>query len=503
MNHYRQSLTRREFIQAGAAVGAGVLGTPLIMRAANQQEVKRTRPFGRTGFQVTTMGLGGQASLQWTPDDVDPVAIIVDAYRRGVNYFDTSNVYDDSQRNYGKAFRELGLVPGLPNYQEAQRRRVFVASKTMLRMAKGSPPPGRHVNATQGPSGSRAIDDLKRTLSQVFGDQRGEYADDAYLDLYQIHNLNHMREVDTIYLGLDKPDPAADQIGALAALRDYRDGTNLTGLNPREERRIRHLGITGHISSPVLMECIQRDEEQLLDTLLVAINANDRRYFNHQHNVIPVAAAKGMGLIAMKVFADGAMFGREPGWTHLKPEVVRTVGSDQLPSAPLVQYALSVPGISTAIIGIGQIDTDPQRCQLQQNLTAAQLEAPLAEGDLQRVEQLAASVRDGRTNYFQLAAEPLGAPRDAAAQQVVRGGTRNVRLSWQTAFASDAPITHYLVQRDGQQIARVPHKPQITKEPFRCNDTPQDRAAHAYTVVAVDNNGRTATTSALRVAALG
>jgi hypothetical protein len=197
------------------------------------------------------------------------------------------------------------------------------------------------------------------------------------------------------------------------------------------------------------------------------------------------------------------MFGRKPGWTHLNPEVVRTVGSDQLPSAPLVQYALSVRGISTAIIGIGQIDKDPMRCQLQQNLTAAQLEGPLEEKDLQRVEQMAASVRDGRTNYFQLAAEPLGAPREAAAKQLVRDGKRHVQLSWQTAFASDAPIIHYLVQRDGQEIARVSHKPQLTKEPFRCVDALEDRNAHAYTVVTMDTKGRTAKTSSLRVAALG
>jgi hypothetical protein len=38
--------------------------------------------------------------------------------------------------------------------------------------------------------------------------------------------------------------------------------------------------------------------------LLVAVNANDRLQFNMQHNVLPVAAAKNMGIIAMKVFAD-------------------------------------------------------------------------------------------------------------------------------------------------------------------------------------------------------
>jgi hypothetical protein len=103
------------------------------------------------------------------------------------------------------------------------------------------------------------VDDLRRTLSQVFGDGQGGYPPDAYLDLFQIHNLMQFEEVDALYEGLDKPDPKAERIGAFAALVDFRDGTNRTGLNPREERLIRHIGITGHLSSPTLMECIQRD----------------------------------------------------------------------------------------------------------------------------------------------------------------------------------------------------------------------------------------------------
>lgn len=496
-------LTRRQFVQLGAA-GIGVLASPSMFRGAAVPNGLATRPLGKTGFPVTTLGLGGQASLQWTPKDVDPVAIIIEAYRLGVNYFDTSNVYDGSQLNIGKAFRAAGLVPGLPNYSEAKRRQVFLASKTMLRMAKGfMPRSAPKVEASQGPDASRAVDDLRRTLSQVFGDASGHYADDAYVDLFQIHNLNFMEEVDAIYTGLDKPDPAARHIGALAALRDYRDGSNLTGLNPREERRIRHIGITGHYSSPVLMECLQRDDRGLLDTLLVAINANDRRYFNHQHNVIPVAAAKGMGVIGMKLFADGAMFGREARWTHQNPEVIQTVGTEQLPSAPLVHYALSVPGISTAIIGIGKIDKEPARCQLRQNLAAAQHGPPLDDKGLRDVEQMAASVLDGRTNYFQLPAETLSPPRSATIAQDVQGDQRVVRLAWQTAYASDAPLDHYSIHRDGVELARLPHRPQQSKAPFQFQDTVADRAAHRYAIRAVDALGRTASSDPLEAASLG
>ncbi|MFZ5830838.1 MAG: aldo/keto reductase [Planctomycetota bacterium] len=481
--HTRTRQNRRQFVRSAAGAGLGLWATPYLLWGAETTGPLK-RVLGRTGFEVTTLGLGGQASLQWTPEDVDPEAIIAKAFHLGVNYFDTSNVYLGSQVNYGRALRKLGLVPGTGNFDEKKRRGVFLASKTMVRYARGSQP-GMRAN-TQGPRGSTAVDDLRRTLSQVFGDGQGGYPPDAYIDLFQIHNLTRLEEVDALYEGLDKPDPKADRIGAFAALVDFRDGTNRTGLNPREERLIRHIGITGHLSSPVLMECIQRDNRGILDTLLVAINANDRRYFNHQYNVIPVARAKGMGIIGMKVFADGALYGKARRWTRTPQEVVRSVGSPALPSAPLVQYSLSVPGISTVIIGIGQIADDQQRCQLRQNLAAAQVAEPIDDRERARVEELAGTVEQGETNYFQQAPEPLGAPRELSVAQKARDQQREAQITWQTAYAGDQPLRRYVVERDGKRIGEVTHQPQIGKQPFTFAEQLSDTAAHRYRVLTVD-----------------
>ena len=88
-----------------------------------------------------------------------------------------------------------------------------------------------------GPTGkgSHAIDDLHRALSLLFGDGKGNYPEGAYLDMMMIHNLNFMNEVDALYEGYENTDPSLERIGALAALRDYRDGTNRTGLNPENK----------------------------------------------------------------------------------------------------------------------------------------------------------------------------------------------------------------------------------------------------------------------------
>jgi predicted aldo/keto reductase-like oxidoreductase len=66
----------------------------------------------------------------------------------------------------------------------------------------------------------------------------------------------------------------------------------LTGLNPKNEKLIKHLGFSGHHNAQAMIDMIQRDKWDLLDGMLVSINVNDRRYLNMQYNVIPVAQAR-------------------------------------------------------------------------------------------------------------------------------------------------------------------------------------------------------------------
>lgn len=152
--------SRRRFLQTTALVAAGATFAPQLFAAGTPVSptplMKRT--FGRIGFKVTTLGLGGQASIQWTPENTDPVAIIEKAYHLGINYFDTSNVYGPSQSNYGKAFRRLGLVPETPNYVASRRKEIFLTSKTMLRFGKGGDDRPAVVGHSNGPAGSRALD---------------------------------------------------------------------------------------------------------------------------------------------------------------------------------------------------------------------------------------------------------------------------------------------------------------------------------------------------------
>jgi hypothetical protein len=361
----------------------------------------------------------------------------------------------------------------------------------------GGPPPKPGAKGGPAMPQQHVADEVRRSLSQIFGDGNGNYPKGAYLNMMLIHSIMSMNDVNQSFEGYEKPDPKAENIGVLATLIDFRDGSNLTGLNPKEEKLIRHIGFSGHQTSDAMIEMIHRDPRGALEGMLVAINANDRRYFSMQNNVIPVAAANNIGIIAMKLFADGAMYDKQATWTSVPDMVVRKVGSVGAPSRRLVEYALTIPGIHNAVIGIGQIDNDPAACQLRQNLSAAQI-APngLSETDRREIEKLAGTIKEGKTNYFQDAARPLGAPRNPALASEDRGGRRVIRLTWQTAYAGDEPIARYEIRRDGIKTGEVAHAPQAKAAPFAFEDSISlsDSANYKYRIVTIDAAGRTAQT---------
>ena len=500
----KHRMNRRRFVKTTAVAAAAATVVPVLATGCSGKAKPVKRVFGKLGFEVTTLGLGGQASLQWTPDDVDPVKIILKAFNLGINYFDTSNLYGPSQVNFGKAFRELNLIPGRSGYNEQLRKSIFLTSKTHLRFAKGDGEVPGVNNWTNGEPGTHTVDDLHRSLSQMFGDGNGAYPEGAYLDMMLIHNLNTREEVDALYEGLDNTDPNAERIGALAALRDYRDGTNRTGLNPKNEKLIRHIGFSGHFDPSVNMYMIRRDTTNLLDAMLVAINANDKLMFNMQHNVIPLAAARNMGVIGMKVFADGAMYTKPAEWSNKKEHVVRSVGDPQLPSRELVHYALTTPGVHLVIIGIGQISDEYAKCQLSNNLDAAQIHPDGLTGPERiSIEDRAKKAKEGKTNYFQTQAVPLTAPKDVTVEQSLENESRKIAVAWSTAYAGDAPLAFYEIWRDGSKVKEQPFMPQLTTEPLTWSETLSDSLPHTYMVKVTDTRGRIAESTAVALEKAG
>jgi predicted aldo/keto reductase-like oxidoreductase len=129
-----------------------------------------------------------------------------------------------------------------------------------------------------------------------------------HLDLWQLHDLRTHADLDRIF--------AKD--GALAAL-----------IQARAEGRVRFLGLTGHHDPAILLDAMRRFA---FDTLLVAVNAADIHHKPFITTVLAEATQHGMGVIGMKSCAQGALLSR-------------------LTMAEAMGYVLSLPGVSTVIIG--------------------------------------------------------------------------------------------------------------------------------------------------------
>jgi aryl-alcohol dehydrogenase-like predicted oxidoreductase len=466
-------LSRREIL---AAFG-GMLSVKYLMNPGSvyaQQAVAKLprRLLGRTGFQVVPLGLGGIGALRVTPQGMDVPDIIVRAIQLGINYFDTANVYGPSQRNYGEAFHRLNLNPDSPNYNHTLRQSIFVNSKTAARYAIAASPSAQGSNPADGARAGRgrmgqqrtAIDELKASLTQIFGDGQGYIPEGAYLDCMQIHDIRQMAQVDQIYEGLaERTSRRPEQIGALSGLLDFRDGTNYTGLNPEKRIWIRHIGITSHSNSEFLMRALRLDTQDIFDTMLIALNANDRHYDSMQNNILPMAMARGVGVIAMKLFSDGVMYGGPKRFLSNAQDLIQTVGKEGgVPSQDLVRYPLSFPGVCCAVTGIGKIDREkPEADQLVSNLAAAVSDMP-DESERLRIEKLTEERAGTDTNFFQTRRPAIVQPTNVNT----RKDNDRLIVEWNTALAGPDPIKSYEIRAGQRVLLSLPFRPQLTETPL-------------------------------------
>jgi hypothetical protein len=253
---------RRDFLRLGAAAGAGLVAgglavpvgaalPPLPVNRATFRAMP-TRNLGLTGFRPGIFSLGGQAAIEQPDNEAVAVAIVERALDLGVNYIDTAAAYGGTER---WSQRYIGRV------MKRRRRETFLTSKTNDRTRDGS------------------LALLEESLRLLNTD---------HLDLWQVHNLSRMDQVDEIFA------PG----GAMDALR-----------KAREEKMVRFLGVTGHADPEVLMEAMRRFE---FDTVLLALNAADPHHLSFSERLLPMAVEKRMGVIGMKIPARGRLLA---SWT--------------------------------------------------------------------------------------------------------------------------------------------------------------------------------------------
>jgi len=137
-----------------------------------QEILVKTVKFGRTGLEVSRLCLGcmsygvpERGNHPWSLPEDQSRPFIQRALELGINFFDTANVYSDgtSEEIVGRALKDF-----------ARREEVVIATKVHGRMHKG--PNGA------GLSRKVIMTEIDASLRRLGTD---------YIDLYQIHRLDH------------------------------------------------------------------------------------------------------------------------------------------------------------------------------------------------------------------------------------------------------------------------------------------------------------------------
>jgi aryl-alcohol dehydrogenase-like predicted oxidoreductase len=261
------------------------------------------RELGRTGERVSLIGLGGaHIGFGGSGRDADSIALMRRASDSGITFFDNSWDYNDgvSEERMGKALKD------------GYRDRVFLMTKTDSHSAAGF--------NTQ----------LETSLKRMQTDM---------IDLVQIHEVIRMNDPEVVFA------PGGTMDAAIAA---------------KKAGKLRYIGFTGHKDPSIHLHMIDYAEKHgfHFDTLQMPINIMDAHFRSFQHQVIPVANAKGIGVLAMKTFAFGA--------------IIRANVADPI---DMLHYSMTLP-VSVVVTGM---DTMPR---LEQALTAARTFKPMTQDQI-------------------------------------------------------------------------------------------------------------------------
>jgi len=273
--------TRRELLALLAASGC------LARRARGQEPAPDAKPaaeglaeaplpkrvLGSTGRELPLLGLGCAPLGELATDD-EAVALVRRALESGARYFDTAPSYA-----VGVSERRLGL--GLKDFA---REKLYVATKTLER------------------DGEAALAELERSLERLQLD---------FVDCVQVHEVRSAEDLEA----------ALGPKGVVKALEAAR-----------EKKKLRHIGVTGHRDPAVLIQALERYE---FASALVPVNPLDLQHRSFIKLFLPVAVARGTAVVAMKVYAGGALLGPD----------------SKVSAVDLVRFALAQPGVVVAVPG--------------------------------------------------------------------------------------------------------------------------------------------------------
>jgi predicted aldo/keto reductase-like oxidoreductase len=314
-------MLRRTFLSSSVAVGALAASRRATGSPVKAGDIPK-RVLGKTGEKLTIIGQAGGRFPKISFEEAK--AVTERAYSLGINYFDCARLYWN-----GRSEEVYGAV--LPPF----RKNIFLTSKSAERSRKG------------------AEADLEKSLRALKTE---------YLDLWQIHQVSEMSEVEQIFApgGAIEAFEAAKQAG-----------------------KCRFIGFTGHHDPEVHLAMLKHYDKY--DTILMPLNAADPAYMSFEKMVLPVAVERGMGIQAMKSTANaGLLTGIE-----LKD---------------CLSYALSLPihALPLGCTTIGQVEDDVRIAQQFQ---------PMTGEEMADVRKRASRMAGPRMENWKRDTERSGAPR--------------------------------------------------------------------------------------------
>lgn len=273
-------------------------------------EILPLRKLGKTGKEVTMLGLGGY-HVGWTTEK-DAQAVIERSIQGGIRFFDTAHSYGKgaSEERYGKY-----LVP-------AYRDQVFIMTKSTAR------------------SGEGLQKEFELSLKRLNCD---------YVDLLQIHALGSPEDVDERM-----------ENGVVDVARKILASGKAT-----------HIGFTGHANPYAQLRLMEElPGGHAFSTVQMPINLVD---YASEHSfvkqVIPEALDQDLGILAMKTLADGRFFTKKETNGRVLWETESPVVPDQVSVKDALFFAWSMP-ISVLITGAENVDLLDEKIKLAKDFVS-------------------------------------------------------------------------------------------------------------------------------------
>lgn len=252
-------MNRKEFLQWMAGAAAGLAAPALLTGCSAEEEGKATespvslprRKLGSTGLTLPVLGLGG-VQVGDCATEKDARALVDAAFTEGIRFFDTAEMYQNggSETRLGAALKEV-------------RQDVFLMTKTF---------------SPEDRSAESARQHLERSLERLQTDS---------LDLWQLHGVTDEADVEKAF----RPGGAMEYM-----------------LEAKEQGLVRHIGVTGHHRPATLQRALEFwDEGWKFDTMQFPLNPVDYHQFSFQRELLPEVVQRGIGVLAMKITAGGAL----------------------------------------------------------------------------------------------------------------------------------------------------------------------------------------------------